>query len=83
MAEESTKCDCRICHRHRHIATTIRNGEIVNLQVLVRELESSLMHAEDDAAYYHAIVYGDWPEADEIIAFCREKRKKQAEASDG
>jgi hypothetical protein len=69
------KCNCAICKRSREIRQTIRDGDVEALRKLVKELQSDLMHAEEDAAYYKSIVYGDWPSADEIIAFARKKRE--------
>lgn len=41
------------------------------------DIFSALNHAESDRDYYHAIVEGSWPSADEVIA------KHRAKPSDG
>ncbi len=78
-AVDTKPCDCRICKRYRRHREVLRGDDINALRDLIYELQSALMHSEDDANYYQAIVDGSWASADEIIAFSRKKLKEETD----
>ncbi len=64
-------CPCKICRRNRvydkHISLIKGAGLEDETIDFIKGQYSDLNHVEMDRDYYKAILYGTWPNADEII----------------
>lgn len=60
-------CTCQICQRSDRIDLIVERGNVSELREMVRELQDSLCHTEDELNYRMAILDGSWPSAVELL----------------
>lgn len=72
--DKTMACQCRICDRHRKFKAWLATIPETSKE-FANDLMTELDHAEDDANYWHSIVDGSWPSADEVIERKRRVRK--------
>ena len=65
--------DCPVCQRTRKFREALERVPEKDKEFW-SDIFSTLFHAESDRDYYHAIVEGSWPNADEVIARHRAKQ---------
>jgi hypothetical protein len=60
-------CNCQVCQDTRHFRTELKQLPAEH-QSIFEGLYDNLLHVEMDRDYYHAILEGSWPSAQEILA---------------
>lgn len=63
-------CQCALCDRNDMIREFIMDKP-QEVQEFVMDMNEMLIHAEMDKEYYRSVVYGTWPDADELIQTAR------------
>lgn len=78
-------CDCKVCAREREVRAQLELLPAPQ-RSFFEGLYDDLTHAELDRDYYHAVLDGSWPSADEVLKSMRAKlaakATKVAEAPD-
>ncbi len=59
-------CNCKLCISNRQINARI-NGMMPEVRPFVHGLLDRALEAENDLAYYEAVLQGQWPGAREIL----------------
>ena len=59
-------CDCPVCTRIRKVSDIARDLNYADKEVITNLL-GDYLSADEDNSYYHCILNGSWPNAEQIL----------------